>query len=121
MNVLEEQLNTSKEATCFLLNTVEDVKVIKFDDIICWIAESNYTKIHLQDCSKIIASKTLKEFEAILNGPNFFRIHHSYLINLYYIKRIIKTYGCMVELPQNIILDVARTRREELLHKISTI
>ena len=121
MKVLQEQLNTSNESTRFLINTVEDTKVIRFDEVVCCIAESNYTKIHLTDGSKIVASRTLKEFEAILSRSNFFRIHHSYLINLNYIKRIIKTDGCTVELPNGILLDVARSRREDLMEKISSL
>jgi two-component system, LytTR family, response regulator len=120
-NVLQEQLNTSKEPTRFLINTVEDTKVIRFDDVICCVAESNYTKIYLVDGSKIIASKTLKDFETILYHSHFFRIHHSYLINLNYIKRIIKTDGCMVELPNNVILDVSRSKREELMQKVAAL
>jgi two-component system, LytTR family, response regulator len=121
MNVLQEQLSTVKEATRFLINTVEDTKVIKFDEVVCCVAESNYTKIHLIDGTKIVASKTLKEFENILSRPGFFRIHHSYLINLNYIKRIIKTDGCTVELPNNILLEVARSRRDELMEKITAV
>jgi two-component system LytT family response regulator len=68
-----------------------------------------------------MVSKTLKEFETILYQPNFFRIHHSYLINLNYVRRIIKTDGCMVELLHNIVLDVSRNRREELLARVSTL
>lgn len=120
-NVLEEQLNPAKEPTRFLINTVEDTKVIRFDDVVCCVAESNYTKIHLVDGSKIVASKTLKDFETILYHPHFFRIHHSYLINLNYIKRIIKTDGCMVELPNNVILDVSRSKREELMQKVAML
>jgi len=121
MNVLEEQLNTTKEPTRFLINTVEDIKVIKIDDVVCCIAESNYTKIHLADGTKLVASKTLKEFETILHRSNFFRIHHSYLINLNYISRIVKTDGCVVELSNNIQLDVARSRKDELIEKIASI
>ena len=51
-NVLEEQLSPTKEATRFLINTVEDTKVIRFDEVVCCVAESNYTKIHLSDGSK---------------------------------------------------------------------
>lgn len=120
-NVLQEQLNPSKEATRFLINTVEDTKVIRFEDVVCCVAESNYTKIYLHDGSKIMASKTLKDFETILYQPNFFRIHHSYLINLNFIRRIIKAEGCMVELPNNVLLDVSRSRRDELMQKMATL
>lgn len=120
-HVLEEQLNNSQVPSRFLINTTEDIKVIRFEDVVCCVAESNYTRIHLVDGSKVMASKTLKDFETILHQPHFLRIHHSYLINLRYIKRIIKTDGCMVELPHNIILDVSRSKREELLQKIAGV
>jgi len=120
-NVLQEQLSTTREATRFLINTIEDTKVIRFDEVVCCVAESNYTKIHLSDGTKVLASKTLKDFETILYQPHFFRIHHSYLINLNFIKRILKSDGCMVELPNNVILDVSRTKREELIQKVAAL
>jgi len=121
MHVLQEQLNSSTESSRFLVNTAEDIKVIRFEEVICCIAESNYTKIFLADGRKVVASKTLKEFEAILNRPYFFRIHHSYLINLNFIQRINKQDGCIVELPHNINLDVARSKKDELLEKITLL
>jgi len=121
MHVLQEQLSTTSEPTRFLLNSVEDIRIIKFDEVICCIAESNYTRIHLADGGKVVASKTLKEFETILHKPNFFRIHHSYLINLNFVQRINKMDGCMVELPHGLVLDVARTRKDEFLQKITSI
>lgn len=120
-NILEEQLSPTRQATRFLINTVEDTKVIRFDEVVCCVAESNYTKIHLADGNKVMASKTLKDFETILFHPHFFRIHHSYLINLNFIRRIIKTDGCMVELPNNMILDVSRSKRDELMQRMTTL
>lgn len=120
-HILEEQLNPAREPTRFLIHTVEDTKVIRFDEVVCCVAESNYTHIHLADGSKILASKTLKDFETILYHPYFFRIHHSYLINLHFIKRIIRSEGCMVELPNNVILDVSRSRREALMQKVAEL
>lgn len=121
LNVLEEQLSTTKEASRFLINTTEEIKVIKFDEVVCCIAESNYTKICLLDGKKIIASKTLKEFETILHQRNFFRIHHSYLINMNHILKISKADGVSVELPHNINLDVARTRKDDLMQKLTQL
>ncbi|MFZ1528936.1 MAG: LytTR family DNA-binding domain-containing protein [Ferruginibacter sp.] len=120
LNILDEQLS-NKMPTRLLVNTTEDIKVVKFADILCCIAESNYTRICLADGSKIIASKTLKEFENMLHQSNFFRIHHSYLINMNYIMRINKTDGVVVELPHNINLDVARAKRDDLLQKLTQL
>ncbi|WP_210420744.1 LytTR family DNA-binding domain-containing protein [Chitinophaga sp. XS-30] len=40
-----------------------------------------------------MVSKNLKEYEMILGGHGFFRIHNSYIINLKEVKRWIKTDG----------------------------
>ncbi|HSK12795.1 MAG TPA: LytTR family DNA-binding domain-containing protein [Phnomibacter sp.] len=121
IKVLEEQLDPAKEPTRFLLNTTEDTKVIRFDEVLCCVAESNYTRIYLADGTKFTASKTLKEFESILSKHQFFRIHHSYLVNLNYIKRIDKTEGYAVELPHQIKLEVARSKKDELLEKVVSL
>ncbi len=117
----EELLNSRKEPTRFLIHSKDEVKVILFDEVVCCVAESNYTKIHLADGRKVMASKTLKDFETILYLPHFFRIHASYLINLHFIKRILKSDKCMVELPNNVMLDVSRSRRQALMHKMETL
>jgi two-component system LytT family response regulator len=121
LDVLEEQLVPGREATRFLINTLEDIKIIRFDDVVCCIAESNYTRLHLADGTRLMVSKTLKEFEGILQRPHFFRIHHSYLINLHFIRRIIKADGYVVELPQELLLDVSRSRREELMQRLAEL
>ena len=121
LDVLEEQLVPGREATRFLINTLEDIKVIRFDDVVCCVAESNYTRLHLADGTRLMVSKTLKEFEGILQKPQFFRIHHSYLINLQYIRRVIKAEGYVVELPQDLMLDVSRARREELMQRLAQL
>lgn len=121
VKVLEEQLVSEKQATRFLINTTEEIKVIKFDDVVCCIAESNYTKICLIDGKKIVASKTLKEFEIILQQPNFLRVHHSYLVNLNHIVRISKSDGVTVEMQNDIHLDVARTKKDELMLRLTQL
>src|SRR5690606_28473337 len=44
LDVLEEQLIPGRESTRFLINTREDIKVIRLDDGVCRIAESSYTR-----------------------------------------------------------------------------
>ena len=81
----------------------------------------NYTKICLIDGKKIVASKTLKEFEIILQQPNFLRVHHSYLVNLNHIVRISKSDGVTVEMQNDIHLDVARTKKDELMLRLTQL
>ena len=120
-NYTDEQLNNRKEPSRFLIHTKDDVKVILFDEVVCCIADSNYTKIYLNDGSKVMVSKTLKDVETILYLPNFLRIHASYLINLNFIKRILKGDGCTVELLNKLTLEVSRSRRDELMQRMEAL
>lgn len=88
------------------------------NDVVQLEANSNYTNIYFKNKTKIIASKTLKEFEEILPEDIFFRAHHSHIINLNYIKRYIKGDGGQIELQNGNYVDVSRRKKEEFLKLI---
>jgi len=81
-------------------------------------AQSNYSIIYFSDNRKITASKTLKDFEDLLPDDLFFRVHHSHLINLQYIKRYIKGDGGQVELENGKLVDISRRKKDEFLKAI---
>lgn len=78
-------------------------------------ANSNYTNIYFGNKTKIVASKTLKEFEELLPEEIFFRTHHSHIINLNYVKRYIKGDGGQIELQNGNYVDVSRRKKDEFL------
>jgi two-component system, LytTR family, response regulator len=88
---------------------------VKIADIIYCEADSNYTTFFLQNEKKIIVSHTLKHYEELLSPHRFFRIHHSYLVNLDFIKQYIRGDGGQVILQDDTALEVAKRRKEEFL------
>ena len=84
-------------------------------DVVHLEANSNYTNIYFSNKTKIVASKTLKEFEELLPEEFFFRTHHSHIINLNYIKRYIKGDGGQIELQNGNYVDVSRRKKDEFL------
>ena len=98
--------------------TLEGLLFYDINDIIQLEANSNYTNIFFNNKTKILASKTLKEFEELLPEGIFFRVHHSHLINLNYIKRYIKGDGGQIELQNGKYVDVSRRKKEEFLKMI---
>ncbi|WP_221887927.1 LytR/AlgR family response regulator transcription factor [Chitinophaga polysaccharea] len=65
----------------------------------------------------LLASRTMKDFEELLPADIFFRTHHSYIINLRYIKRYIRGEGGQIELENGAYVTVARRKKDELLKK----
>jgi DNA-binding LytR/AlgR family response regulator len=59
---------------------------IHLSEIILLEAEVNYTRIYLQNGTKIMIAKTLKAFEEVLANHHFYRIHRAFLINGIHLK-----------------------------------
>ena len=89
-------------------------RVVKIQDILYCKADDNYTEIHLED-QKILVSKTLKHFESMLKDSQFVRIHKSYLINIQYVTKYRKGKGGSVVLSNTKEIQVAPSRKPELL------
>jgi len=122
--ILNEQLrNHSKDRARFILSNTDKMHIIYVDELICCIAHSNYTELFLKNNKKITVAKTLKEIENILNNyAQFIRIHQSNIINTLNISELIKTDGnLIVKLTNNMNLAVSRSKKDELMSKISKI
>jgi two-component system LytT family response regulator len=104
-----------KQLNKLAIPTLDGLLFYDINEIVHLEANSNYTNIHLLNRTKIIASKTLKEFEELLPDDIFFRTHHSHLINLNFIVRYIKGDGGQIELQNGTHVEVSRRKKEEFL------
>jgi len=64
-----------------------------------------------KDGSELLSSKTFKEYERMLEGANFRRIHQSYLINLSCVTAYQRGEGGVVRFMNGAHLDVSRRRK----------
>lgn len=78
-------------------------------------AESNYTTLYLKSGEKIIASRTLKEFDELLTPYNFLRVHQSHLINLDEVKSFVKADGGYIRMKDGASVSISRQRRNQVL------
>ncbi len=98
--------------------TMEALQMIFVESIISCAADSNYTTLYLKNKQKIIASRTLKEIEEMLEDYSFVRVHHSFLINLNEVDKYIKGEGGYLIMSDGSNVDVSRSRKEMLLKKL---
>lgn len=92
---------------------------INLSDIIRCDSDGNYTFFILTNGKKIIASRTLGEYEQMFADDNFFRIHRSHLINLEHVKKYIKGEGGYVVMSDNSQVEVSRRNKTDFLEKLS--
>lgn len=100
-------------ATKISIKSNGDYHFINPNDIIYLKADNNTTDFYLKNGKVISAFKTLKHFEQLLPFY-FFRIHHSYLINIDFVSRI-NLGKCNCYLNNNeIILPFSRTYKDNI-------
>lgn len=92
--------------------------MVRIEDIIWCEAVNYYTVFHLTGRRELVATRTLKDFEEMLEPSGFARIHHSHLINLAHLSRYIKGAGGQVVMSDGRTLDVSRRKKDELMARI---
>ena len=119
IEILLQKLNSPKiSVNKIAIPTMEGLQMILVDSIISCQADSNYTVLLLKNKQKIIASRTLKEIEEILEDYFFARVHHSYVVNLNEVDRYIRGEGGYLMMSDGTTVDVSRSRKQILLKKL---
>lgn len=94
------------------------IEFVDPEEIIVCTSSSNYTEVFLSDGRKKVISRTLKEFEDLLVPCNFFRPHHSHLINLAEVKEFIRGDGGYIVMKNKMKIPVSKNKKDELLSQL---
>jgi len=122
LKVLDENLKTTENKDKkILLKTSDAVHLVKVRDITYCESDLSYTKFYLLDGQKITISKSLREFEDMLKDFGFFRVHKSFLVNLFTITKFDKTDGGFLVMENKDRVPVASRKRDELMELFERI
>jgi two-component system, LytTR family, response regulator len=103
-----------------ILKTSETIHIVDIDNIVRCESDRNYTVFHLEDKTKILMSKTIKDYSDLLELHSFYRVHHSHLINLRFLVKF-KRDELMCVLKDDTEIPVSTRRRDELLKVLRTL
>ena len=94
-------------------------QLVNVADIMYLEADSNYTIIHLSGLNKIVATRTMGDFEKIINSPEFFRIHKSTIINMNFLKAYYSFQGDFAELTDGTRLMISRRKMADFMEAVA--
>lgn len=103
-----------------LLHSTKDAVLVPLSEIVRVSGEGSYSVFYLKDNSRITISKNLKEYETYLEKHHFFRIHKSHIININFLKRLIKADTLSVQMIDDTILEVSIRRRTDFLQLLES-
>ncbi|MBC8485430.1 MAG: response regulator transcription factor [Bacteroidetes bacterium] len=113
--------NSASENKKLVLKTAENIYIVNTNDIIRCESDAGYTQFYFLNGKKILVSRNLKEYEEMLDGYGFYRIHQSHLINLKYIDHYSKIEGGDIVMKDNSYLPVSRRKKESFLKLLDMI
>ena len=101
------------------LTTSYGMLFVETKDILYCESDSNYTSVKLEGGKKLLVSKTMKEIDDTLSGPDFYRIHNSFLINLGHIEKFVRGDGGYVVMDDGTEVSISRTKKQDFLERFS--
>lgn len=96
-------------------------RVVELADVVYCESESSYTIFYLLSGQRITASKSIMEYELLLEHSGFCRVHKSFLVNLHHIKEYIRGEGGSVVLTNDRAIEVSRRKKEVFMAKMKEL
>ena len=119
-NVLQQSLSGEKSQEQLISISLSDgIEFIQIKNIIRIKSGSNYSTLYMTSERPLVVSKLFKDFEEMLLGYRFYRVHNSHLINLSLMSRYMKGEGGQIIMQNGDVIDVSRRKKDDFLRIIS--
>jgi two-component system, LytTR family, response regulator len=120
--LLNESLkNNHRSHERLALHTQDKIHIVNISDIVRCESNVNYTEFHFSNGKKLLVTKTLKDFEDLLDDQGFYRVHQSHLVNTKYIKEFVKTDGGYLLMNDGCNVPVSTRKRPEVIKMLEEL
>jgi two-component system, LytTR family, response regulator len=82
---------------------------------------NSYCVFYFVDGQQSVVSRTLKECEEMLTSFQFFRVHHSHLINMRHIRQYQKGEGGQVVMVDGSQVEISRRKKDEFIQQLNRL
>lgn len=113
--------NAEKIPERIALHTSDKIHFVRTDDIVRCMADGNYTRFYFLGNHSLLVAKTLKDYDKLLSGADFLRVHQSHLVNLKHVKEYVKTDGGFLVLDDGMKIPVSTRKKAEVMDRFDDI
>lgn len=110
-NIKEEDKSNKRLA----LHSQDKIEIIEIGNIIRCESNVNYTQFFFKDGTKMLVTKTLKEYDKMLTEFGFYRVHQSHLINIDYLKEYVKIDGGYLKMKDGSSVPISIRKKSSVL------
>ena len=116
LSVLREAISQpDKLPTRMSLHTQERIIVTEIDQIVRCEADGNNTRFMLASGEKVFVTKTLKQFDQLLEQHGFVRVHQTHLVNFACVRGFEKKDGGYLILKNGDLVPVSVRKRADVI------
>ncbi|HBI81503.1 MAG TPA: DNA-binding response regulator [Bacteroidales bacterium] len=112
--LIENTRNTSRNDKLLALKNSEGTFIVNTSEIIRCESENNTTTFVLADGNRVRVTRTLKEFDELLNGCGFLRCHQSHLVNQQHIDKISRFPTPLITLSNGETVPISFRKRKTI-------
>lgn len=114
-NMIHNLAHPHEKGNRIAIPVLNGYRMVPVKDILFCEASKEYTNIHCISGEMVCSSENLGEYDELLTGYGFFRVHHSFLVNKEHVRQYIKGEGGELLLDKNIIVPVSRRKKNEVM------
>jgi len=103
------------------LPTFKGFMILKLEEIIYCEAERSYTVFHIANGKTLTVSKPLLDYDYLLKDTPFYRVHKSFLVNLFHVREYQRGEGGVIIMSDGTEIEVSRRKKEVFLAKIKEV
>ncbi len=105
----------NKSSNRITISHTKGIKIVDNDSIVRLNAEGNCTKLHFDNGSSYLDTRTLKIYEGLLQTNNFVRVHKSHIINLDFLSEYSNQDGHFAIMKNGDHVPISRARISDFI------
>lgn len=113
--------NTPRNFSKIVVHVPDGYDIVDLSNIIYIEALDSYSKLKLINNTSYVATRSLKDFEALLSEKGFCRIHKSYLVNMKHIVKIMKGLAASVMMTNGTQIPVSSRKKDVFYEELKGV
>lgn len=101
-----------------ILHLSEGIHILPLNETIRLESDGCYTSFFTSSGERIVVTRAIGEFDHLTENGPFFRVHQSHIVNLNFVRKVLKEDGGFVVLDTGVKVPIARRRKDEFFQTV---
>lgn len=109
------------QANVIALPVTSGIEIRPREQIVHLRGEGNYTRVIFERDPALLLSRTIGEYEVILQRSGFLRVHRSNLVNLLHVRKVVRGKTARILMSNGDEIDVSERYRDVLFEALNVV